>query len=209
MCFPLGKFTIVLNGSLASNTAYRSPSFWASFAAANPLVPPPMMARSSTSSAVLPSPSASSSLAIRRTAFTPALALNLSSGMPVRSPTIVRPATLVVPSGSADGSFSTPPAGHIVWSQWVYRARGFAFQNDRDSAGGAGREGGASEGGASEGGASGRSGAGGGAVVDMRLAGGGGRGGGRRRERIREPAARRSGRPAQNSTAGSRSAARA
>src|SRR5206468_4321737 len=56
----------------------------------------------------------------------PVSAENFNNGMPVRSPVMRTPGRLVAPSRPTSGSFSTTPAGQRVWSQWMYRAIGFA-----------------------------------------------------------------------------------
>ena len=48
---------------------------------------------------------------------------NLRSGMPVRSPVMYSPGTLVEPSAFTRGNFSTTPAGQRVWSHFAYRLR--------------------------------------------------------------------------------------
>ena len=99
--------------------AKRSPALRAWIAAATPDTPAPTMARSSRSGSSLRSRAKSGSVRNARTALAPVSEENFSSGMPVRSPTILTPGTAVVPSSRTSGSFSTVPAGHRVWSQCV------------------------------------------------------------------------------------------
>ncbi len=81
-----------------------------------PETPAPTMARSSPAPR---DPWNRGSAEILCTARAPLSALNLSSGMPVRSPTTYRPGTAVLPSSCTSGSLSTVPAGQRVWSQCV------------------------------------------------------------------------------------------
>ena len=86
MGFPLGKLTRVEKGSVASRISKRSPSFFASRAAAIPETPAPTMTRSTTP----PPPTRLanvSSATIVCTARAPLSEENLRRGMPVRSPT--------------------------------------------------------------------------------------------------------------------------
>ncbi len=115
MGLPFGKFATVENTSVASKTAKDRPAFFASMAAAIPETPPPTIARSRTcGSAGGRCPLNSGSARIESTARAPESEENLSSGMPVRSPTMRTPGTAVVPSSRISGSGSTVPAGQRV-----------------------------------------------------------------------------------------------
>jgi hypothetical protein len=86
MGLPFGKLTRVEKGSVASRISKRSPSFFASRAAAIPETPAPTMTRSRTP----PPPdrvSNDGSATIVCTARAPLSDENLRSGTPVRSPT--------------------------------------------------------------------------------------------------------------------------
>jgi hypothetical protein len=116
---PFGKFTTVEKISVASKTWKVSPAFFAWMAAAIPETPAPTIATSRTSGSVPRVLTKSGSARIALTARAPVSDENLRSGTPVRSPTTRTPGTAVVPSSRTSGSFSTVPAGHIVWSHRV------------------------------------------------------------------------------------------
>jgi hypothetical protein len=88
----LGKLTIVEKGSVASSNSKLNPASRAARAAAIPDTPAPTM----TTSSPLPWPGLKDeSPRISATARAPLSEENFSSGIPVRSPTIYRPGTLL------------------------------------------------------------------------------------------------------------------
>ena len=111
MGFPLGKLTSVENGSVASKSTNDNPASRASKAADMPETPAPTIAKSKTSSCPLPRWNASSAM-MCCTARAPVSAENFNSGIPVKSPTMYSPETLLCPCSSTRGNFSTTPAGH-------------------------------------------------------------------------------------------------
>jgi hypothetical protein len=104
--------------SVASNTLNRTPAAFASMAAAMPETPAPMIATSSSSGSVGFRKPGSARMAF--SARAPLSEENLSSGMPVRSPTMRTPGTTVAPPSPDSGSRSTVPAGHCVCSHFMY-----------------------------------------------------------------------------------------